>query len=357
MMPILWASNDYGDGNMKKTQSRVTLIDVAKRAGVSPATVSNCVNAARYVDAETKIRIDKAIAELGYVPNLGARRLRTGRANTVAVLSSMPFAVSAGPSRLGFMMEIAASAAIAALERQMSLVLVPPVAVDHPGFLNLEADGVLFIEPSSDDPHVTDLVRRGMPLVTIGRVGLHQETRIPHVALNATLITEQALAHLASTGARNMALFVGQTARASYRDAEIAYLDFATRTGMAPVIRRLSEIEGEAAGYRAACALLEQNPQIDAILVPIDTFATGVVQALRQKGRRIPQDVRVVTRYDGLRARESMPKLTAFNLFLDDIARLALTRLFQEIDGTDAPPEISAPAPTLIIRESSYSDG
>lgn len=341
---------------MKKAQPRVTLIDVAKLAGVSPATVSNCVNATRYVDADTKRRIEKAIAELGYVPNLGARRLRTGKANTVAVFSSMPFAVSAGPSRLGFMMEIAASAAIAALERQMSLVLVPPVAVNHPGFVNLEADGVLFIEPSSDDPHLADLLRRGIPLVTIGRSGLAEEQRVPHIALNSTAMTEQALVHFASTGAKHMALLIGQTARASYHDAEIAYLDFASRHEMAPIIRRLSEVEGEAAGYRAATELLEANPHIDAIFVPIDTFATGVVQALKEAGRRIPDDVRVATRYDGLRARESTPKLTAFNLFLDDVARLALTRLFQEIDRVDAEGAVSAPAPNLVVRGSSQAD-
>ncbi len=135
----------------------------------------------------------------------------------------------------------------------------------------------------------------------------------------------------------------------------ITYLDFAARKGMTPVVRRLSEIEGEEAGYRAASELLEQNPKIDAILVPIDTFATGVVQALKEKGRRIPQDVRVVTRYDGLRARREYAKLTAFNLYLDDNARLALVRLFQEIDGTEARPR-SPPPPSLIVRESSYSD-
>jgi DNA-binding LacI/PurR family transcriptional regulator len=178
--------------------------------------------------------------------------------------------------------------------------------------------------------------------------------QIPHVALHSAAMTEEALTHLESTGARHVALFIGQTARASYLDAEKAYLDFAERKSMMPVIRRLSEVEGEAAGYRATCQLLEEEPQIDAIFVPIDTFASGVVQALKDKGRRIPHDVRIATRYDGLRARESTPKLTSFNLFLDDIARLALTRLFQDIDGVDGEAEIPAPAPALIVRESSY---
>ena len=96
---------------------RATLIDVARRAGVSPATVSNAINERRYVEAGTRLRIEAAITELGYIPNLRARGLRTGKTNTIALFSSMPSAVSSGPAKLGFMMEVAMTAALAALEK------------------------------------------------------------------------------------------------------------------------------------------------------------------------------------------------------------------------------------------------
>ena len=100
----------------KKPTKRVTVVDVARAAGVSAGTVSNAISGKRKVDQETQRRIREAVETLGYRPNLAARRMRTGRTNTIAIYSAMPIAVAAGASKLGFLMEIAASAAVAALE-------------------------------------------------------------------------------------------------------------------------------------------------------------------------------------------------------------------------------------------------
>ncbi len=138
---------------------------MARKAGVSPGTVSNALTGARRVDDQTRARINAAIAELNYVPNLSARNVRTGRVNSIAVLSSMPSAVSAGPSRLGFMMEIAASAAIAAIEHNIALILVPPLPDPERTLRNIPFDGALLIEPARDDPFLELLRRRGTPVV------------------------------------------------------------------------------------------------------------------------------------------------------------------------------------------------
>jgi DNA-binding LacI/PurR family transcriptional regulator len=339
---------------MKKPPPRVTLIEVANRAGVSPATVSNAVNGARYVDSETKKRIDKVIAELGYMPNIRARRLRTGKANTIAVMSSMPFAVSAGPSKLGFMMEIAATAAVAALESQLSLILVPPATSAHASTDNLEIDGALIIEPSADDPYLTSLTARGIPLVSVGHPGSGSE--VPYVDLQLDLVTNAVLTHFSATGARHVALFVGQTDRASYHETEACYRQFAHTRGMPAIVRHLDERQGEAAGYQAAQDMLQTHPEVDALYVMVDTFASGAVQALTAAGMSVPQDIRIATRYDGIRARESTPRLTAFNLHLDDVARLALGRLLQAIKGEDGPSTLAGPSPNLVIRQSSAAN-
>lgn len=332
---------------------KVTLIEVAKRAGVSPATVSNAINSARYVDTETKKRIDKAIADLGYVPNLKARRLRTGKANAIAVFSSMPFSISAGPSRLGFMMEIAASAAVAALEKRLSLVLVPPVPVNDPGFDHLEADGAIVIEPSIDDTHIAELMRRGVPTVAIGRPGPGFSNKVPYVDLQPKIVTEKVIRHFLETGAKRPALFLGKTNRAAFHETETAYRYMAIQAGFEPIVYYLDEGEGEEAGYQATLRILDNRPGVDALFVLIDTFATGAVRALNERGIAIPDRMRVATRYDGLRARESTPRLTAFNLHLDEIARLALLRLMQTMEGQIAPLAIAGPKPEIILRESS----
>lgn len=340
---------------MRKSSRRVTLIEVADRAGVSPATVSNAVNGTRYVDAETKKRVDKAIADLGYVPNIRARRLRTGKANTIAVFSSMPFAVSAGPSRLGFMMEIAATAAVAALEAQLSLILVPPVPIGHAGAPDLEIDGALVIEPSADDPYLTSLMRRGVPTVAIGRPAGADHAALPYVDLQSRTIAETALDHFAHTGARSIAILVGRSDRMSYHDTETAYRRFAAVHGMPALVYRLDEKEGETAGYEVTREILREHPEVDALFVLVDTFASGAVRALKEAGRRLPGDMRVATRYDGIRARESQPQLTAFNLHLDDLARIGLERLLGEMNGQGGEAVLKGPRPEIVVRESSAS--
>ena len=103
-----------------------TISDLARRAGVSPTTVSHAFSGRRHVDPETRERILGIAREMNYHPSSVARGLRSGRTGMIALASSMPFAIAAGPSRLGFLMEIAASAAMSALTRDIALCLIPP---------------------------------------------------------------------------------------------------------------------------------------------------------------------------------------------------------------------------------------
>src|SRR5258708_33309563 len=98
---------------------RVKIVDVAKAAKVSPATVSNVLNESCHVDADTRARVTAVVARLGYTPDWRARRLRTGQASTIAILWSMPFAVAAGASRVSFLLGIDAGAA------DMDLQIIP----------------------------------------------------------------------------------------------------------------------------------------------------------------------------------------------------------------------------------------
>ncbi|MGG7125907.1 substrate-binding domain-containing protein, partial [Salmonella enterica] len=73
---------------------------------------------------------------------------------------------------------------------------------------------------------------------------------------------------------------------------------------------------------------LQAHPDDDGVLVLIDTFACGAVRAFQEQDIAIPEQMRVVTRYDGIRARESLPPLTAVTMHLDEVARQAITLLF-----------------------------
>ena len=117
---------------MKPSFRRPTIIDVARAAGVSTATVSNALTDHRAVERGTRERVRAIAHQLGYVADPRGQRLRTGRPGAIALLSSMPAAVAAGELRLGFMMEIAAATAETALDAGLALVLVPPAASPKP---------------------------------------------------------------------------------------------------------------------------------------------------------------------------------------------------------------------------------
>lgn len=328
-----------------------TIADVARAASVSRTTVSHALNGIGKVDPRTRERIKKVAAELGYRPNLRAQRLRRGEAKAIALASSMPFAVAGGPSRLGFYMEVAAAAAERALLHGYALVLVPPVQSGS-ALYSVDIDGAIVVEPDQDDVAVAQLRERGLPYVALGRP-MAEGDDAPYVDLRGGLVVDLLLAHLREQGARRPALLIGAGSRHSAVDARAAYERAAAEHGWPPVVATASEEGGEQAGYDACATLLADHPDIDAVCALVDAFAVGAVRAIRDSGRRIPDDVLVVTRYDGLRARTCEPPLTAVDLHLDRAAADAVELLLGRLRGEPAAPAATAPDPSVVVRASS----
>ena len=325
-----------------------TIADLARAAGVSVTTVSHAFSGRRHVEPETRKRIEALAQEIGYRPNHRAQRLRTGRAGSIALVSSMPFAVAAGPSRLGFLMEIAAAAAVTAFSRGISLCLVPPLG-PRDNLEALEVDGAIVVEPERDDPVLDFFSDRGVNVVCIGRAP--ERDGLPFVDLQSDATARLLLDHLFS-GTGKVGLITGQQRRNSYIEMEAAYAARIKDIGAAPVAIRIDERGGEQAAAEAAERLLRADPGLSALCVPVDAFATGVLDAARAVGRRVPEDLRLVTRYDGMRAKLAVPPLTAIDLHLDQVAAAAVDLLLAHLgDGTIVLPTISPP--TLIARPSS----
>jgi DNA-binding LacI/PurR family transcriptional regulator len=334
------------------TKRNVTIVDIAREAGVSTATVSNAINNRRYVESTTKLRVHAAAERLGYFPNLHARRLRTGRIGAIGLFSSMPFAVSGGESRLGFLMEIAATAAMTSLEGGVALVLVPPISAAAPPLDSLAIDGALVLEPMAADPFVAQLIERNIPVVTIGRQP-DAATPLPCVDIRSAESASVLLDDLVASEAQHIALIVGNARRNSYVQSEDVYKRIAAKHRMKSIVCRIDENGGEDAGYDATLKLMRDHPEVDAIFVAVDSFAIGAVRALGELRLPIPQKVRLVTRYDGVLARQSTPPLTAVNIHLPDVATAAVDLLLRIINGTATTLEALAPLPVLVKRRSS----
>ncbi|WGW12811.1 LacI family DNA-binding transcriptional regulator [Saxibacter everestensis] len=341
-------------------RNRATIADVAREAGVSRTTVSHALNGLGKVNSQTRDKVKEVAARLKYRPSVRAQGLRSGRTQALALLSSMPSAVSAGPSQLGFFTELAMGCARTALLKGYVFVLAPPEDDANP-VDRLDIDGAILLEPTIDDPIAAALTDRGIPFVTIDGPASERSVDLHH-----TEIAELLVSHLLENGTKHPALIVGTSRRKSQAAARTAYLAAAFRDGFTPLIAEADESEGEDGGYRSSKQLLAEHPEVDALIIPIDTFATGAVRAGTEAGRVIGDDLLIATRYDGLRARTSTPPLTAVHLGLDEISSEAIDRLVAILDGS--PPiasdtaamssESSSPVaptsipPTLVVRES-----
>lgn len=331
---------------------RATIADVARAAGVSPTTVSHALNGKGYVDPQTRERVKEAARALDYRPSIRAQRLRTGEARSIALISSMPYEVAGGASRLGFLMEVAAVAAGSALTRGLALVLVPPMMSGRLPLEQLDIDGAIVIEPTAGDANVQHLQERGLPVVCLGRQPGNDA--VPYVDIHSSATTEMLLRHLKDQGSRRIALLIGTQERNSYIESRACYQTFCAELGVTPLIAVADESGGEVAGEAACTALLQEHPDIDGLCALVDAFAVGAVRAIRSRGLRVPDDVRVVTRYDGIRARSCHPPLTAVDLHLDDMASQAVALLFDHLGASGDARRFVAPAvPTLVVRESS----
>jgi DNA-binding LacI/PurR family transcriptional regulator len=331
----------------------VRMKEVASRAGVSVKTVSNVVNGYLHVAPSTRERVQRAIDEMGYRPNLSARSLRSGRTGIIAV--AVP--------RLDepYFAELAA-AVIAVADARGCTVLVEQTD----GLVEREQLAVAGIRPDLIDGLILSPLALGAddllgpsgastPLVLLGeRIS---DTRHDHVAIDNVGAARLATEHLLSLGRTGVAAIgamdavTAQTAqlrRTGYRAA----LDAA---GLAVLPAHEQEVAGftREAGARAADRLLDLPNRPEAVFCFNDLLALGALHALHRRGVRVPEDIAVIGVDDIAESRFSTPTLSTVAQDVDEIARLAVDALLRRVAGgaDDPPREVTVPH-TLLVRDS-----
>ncbi len=270
-----------------------TLAEVAKHAGVGRGTASRVINGSPSVSPEARGAVERAIAELGYVPNRAARSLVTHTTDSIALVVSEPEArIFDEP----FFAQIIRAISVAIAETPLTLWLTmvqPPAARDRliGQLTSQHVDGVLLLSLHDDDPLPGLLRDRGLPAVRAGRsASMLREgsTPLSYVDVDNVAGARTAVAHLARTGRRTIATIAGPTdmgvgvARLSgYRQAVaelgldrdenlISYADFSDEQG-----------------GRALRDILAVRPDIDAVFAASDLMAAGIfIVALTIKLRR-----------------------------------------------------------------------
>jgi DNA-binding LacI/PurR family transcriptional regulator len=329
----------------------VRLSDVARHAGVSTKTVSNVVHGFVHVRESTRARVQQAIDELGYRPNLRGRNLATGRTNMLAL---------AFPDlRIPYFAELAHVIAEAAAERGYRLLLEESGGAPEAERAILSAeeagivDGVL-LQPVWLTSTEIAQHRREVPLVLLGENTA--PLTLDHVRIDNIAAAAQVVQHLAALGRQRIAFACAKQSAPSEtsRQRLIGYQQGLEASGL-PVDTSLIVPGQVADAHSAAAALgaaLDEGMAPDAIFCRDDLTALGALRALAERGIRVPDDVAVTGWDDSAVASVVRPSLTCVRADEEQLARRALDLLIERIEGYDGLGRHEVVEHSLVLRES-----
>ncbi len=329
-----------------------TLEDVARRAGVSTATVSKVLSNTPYFTAETRDKVMQAVKELGYVPNLAARALSSGKTHIVAVVFPFVFeAIFTDPLTMHILQGIEAECSQHGYNILLSTPRLSPDGADEnyrqlvqSGYL----DGVIALDSYPVASALRPAQEKGLPAVAIG---YHQSDY--HVLSDDRSGGFQLMQHVIDLGHQRIGIIsipddmhfcVPKRLAGLRQAAESARLDFDC----------LPQMHGDwsvDSGARCAASLLSDHPDLTALVCLNDRMALGAIQQAREMGRHVPDDLTVVG-YDNIpTAALFAPSLTTIDQRAPDLGRVAARMLFAVLDGANPEP-VELPT-DLIVRQSS----
>ncbi|ACZ31173.1 transcriptional regulator, LacI family [Xylanimonas cellulosilytica DSM 15894] len=328
---------------------RPTIKDVAAAAGTSRGTVSRVLNGGHWVSPQARAAVESAIRSTGYRANPHARSLASGRSGSIAfLLTEQQHRLFEDPVFSLLLRGTTASASAVGLQMVMLLAqedadktrVVEYAAAGH-------VDGVMLISRHRGDTMLTDLLQQGVPTVTLG-VPLDLEGQVSTASADDRVGGRRATEHLLHTGRRRIATITGPMDTpggalrlAGYRDALgddfdeslVAHGDYLVPSGRAGMT-----------------ALLDRAEDIDGVFAHNDLMAIGAIEALHDRGRRVPDDVGVIGFDDSGLAEQSSPTLTTMRQPFDRLSAEMVRLLMEAIEG--APPATVMLPATLIERES-----
>ncbi|MSV25563.1 LacI family transcriptional regulator [Selenomonas sp. WCA-380-WT-3B 3/] len=315
-------------------RKKATIVDVARQAGVSVATVSRVVNGNYPVKLETKERVQKVIQALRYVPNVQARELNTRQSSTLGV-------VVPGLHNMFFAEVIDG---IEEAVRQDGFSLLLNCAKNDPqqemsgiqALVSRNVSGIILISPNMAgirESFYAELARR-IPLVFIN--GYHHIPDVSYVTNDEQRGTQQALDYLERLGHQRI-LFVRGDHSDSYTIKEEVYRRDRERHGGldSRFLINIGEGNGPETADSAMQQLLRVIPDLDptAIFCCNDLMAVGAINACKRLGRRVPADISVVG-YDNIAlSRMIEPKLTTMDQNMFQLGSNAASLLIERIRG------------------------
>lgn len=342
------------DGENRSTHERkrpVTMADVAELAMVSYQTVSRVLHDNPNVHNATRARVQAAVIQLGYRPNSAARALATGRSMTLGIValdtptsSGLPgmYGIERKAREEGFFVSVASLGEISSASVRKATERLVGQGVD----------GLLVIAPVYSANEALADIASDMPLVVVEG---DPETDVATVTVDQVSGAEDATRHLLSGGPETVFHIAGPR---DWRQSDERILGWrrALESARAEVTVPLSGDWSAKSGYELG-NIIAQVPGMTAAFIANDQMALGVICALQERGRRVPDDVVIVGFDDIPEAAYFNPSLSTVRQDRTAVGARALDLLLRQIEsGTRSSEKVYVEC-ELIIRESSRTTG
>ncbi len=336
------------DSTRQKSHS-VTIFDIAREAGVSYSTVSRVLNGFEFVKESTRERVTEAAKRLGYVANLQARSLAGGNSRIIGVLVPTLSNGYIGDIISGIDDELAR------VDYDLMMYTTHRQRGKESTYVNTltngPTDGLLLIVPLMPTEYLTALQQRNYPHVLVDQADPTGKSSV--IDSTNWQGAYDGTRYLIELGHRRIGFITGLMDLHSAVDRLEGYKS-ALADHNTPFEKELV-VEGDylqSGGYNAAHKLLNQPPAPTAIFASNDLEAIGAMEAIRERGLQIPDDISVIGFDDIPQASIVYPKLTTVRQPLDQMGRLAARLLLEQIENPDRPPRRITLATQLIIRDS-----
>ena len=317
-----------------------TVLDVAKRAGVAPITVSRVINNSGYISEETKSRVETAIKELGYVPNTLARGLRSKRTHTLALVvtditnpyfTSMARGVEDVAGASNYTVIYCNTDESETKEEKYANMLA-----------QRQVDGVLLVPACGNANTIKFLTSNGIAVVVLDRQISNVDADF--VRSDSENGARQLTRLLIDLGHKRIAIVTGPENVSTAVDRVTGYKQALDEAGLSENEQVYYGSFNQQTGYDSTRLAMMQLAKPSAILAANNFILIGVVKALRELQLRVPEDVSVVGFDDFPESMLVKPYFTAAVQPAYEMGRLAAELLLQRISG-----ELSGECQTIVL--------
>jgi LacI family transcriptional regulator len=332
--------------------------DIARLANVSQSTVSRMLSGSTQVSPEVRQRILDAIEQTGYEPDIAARGLVKRVSRTIA-LTLFTDTIGLAFSKLVeppcyFYLGI-----LAAVEREVVTAEYDLLFPSRPlkristyvqSLKKRKVAGVIMIAPQTSDERIQVLLDADLPTVFLDAYG--QKPHTTYVTADNISGCREAVEHLCQLGHRRIALLTGTLTHLGGTERLLGCQRAMAQAGLAldPDLIRQADWDVEEA-YRSTLSLLDEHPDITAIIAASDPMAMGALRALHERGLNVPRDISLIGFDDANFSAYLPPPLTTVRPDRDSMGKSAVQALLSLIAGERNIPPIIVPT-RLIVRAS-----